>query len=140
MGIGEALSQFDEGHCDGIGIILGKEGNVYLVGVSIDVCRDPETGELTPFARHIVDRLDTYTEVSPSGTGVRCFACLASLPGTKTYSDEHKLEIVGEERFFAMTGWHLEGAPWADECRQDEVQLVYDEFVKATKPMSTVGG
>jgi len=53
----------------GVGrVIRAEEG---LVGVDFDKCLDPETGELTPWAAQAIDRLDSYAEVSPSGTGVK---------------------------------------------------------------------
>src|SRR5262249_17868058 len=42
-------------------------------GVDLDHCRDPETGEINPWAQQIVHALASYTEVSPSGTGVHLF-------------------------------------------------------------------
>jgi len=43
------------------------------VGIDLDKCRNPETGELEPEAQEIVRRMDSYTEVSPSGTGVHIY-------------------------------------------------------------------
>ena len=53
-----------------------------LMLVDLDDVRDPETGELCPQARNIVDRLDAYTEVSQSGTGLHVFV-RAALPGDR---------------------------------------------------------
>ena len=39
-------------------------------GVDLDSCRDAENEELDEWARKIVRHLDSYSEVSPSGTGV----------------------------------------------------------------------
>src|SRR3954452_21484848 len=39
-------------------------------GVDLDRCRDAETGEVEEWVREIIEELDSYTEVSPSGTGV----------------------------------------------------------------------
>lgn len=50
---------------DGIGI--GLFGN--LAGIDIDHCID-EHGEISALARHIVATMDSYTEVSPSGSGL----------------------------------------------------------------------
>ncbi len=44
-----------------------------VAGIDLDTCRDPETGAIEGWAQAIVDRLGTYTEVSPSGTGVKLF-------------------------------------------------------------------
>ena len=57
----------------GIGIELGKCGNVWLAGIDFDTCRDPATGDVEPWAQEVLDRLGTYSEVSPSGTGIKAF-------------------------------------------------------------------
>ena len=44
-----------------------------LAGIDLDTCRDPATGGIEGWARDIIDRLATYTEVSPSGSGVKLF-------------------------------------------------------------------
>src|SRR4051794_7753634 len=53
----------------GVGIALGDG----LAGVDLDKCRDPKTGELEPWAANVVKIFDSYTEISPSGTGVKIF-------------------------------------------------------------------
>ena len=57
----------------GIGIELGKCRNVWLAGIDFDTCRDPATGHIEPWAQEVLDRLGTYSEVSPSGTGIKAF-------------------------------------------------------------------
>ncbi len=56
-----------------VGVILGDFFEVIIAGVDLDSCRNPETGEIAPWAVEIIKRFDTYTEVSPSGTGVKLF-------------------------------------------------------------------
>ena len=38
------------------------------MGVDLDDCRDPDSGELAGWAGLIVNELSSYTEISPSGT------------------------------------------------------------------------
>lgn len=47
------------------------EGFVFL---DLDHVRDLQTGELKPWASELVDRLDTYTEISASGEGLHLVA------------------------------------------------------------------
>ena len=63
----------------GVGVMLCRvgDGDVFLAGVDLDSCRDKYTGDLAPWAREIVDRLKNYSEVSPSGTGVKIFLTIA---------------------------------------------------------------
>src|SRR5689334_6606414 len=55
--------------CDtgGVGIMFGELDHEHsLGGLDLDTCRDPETGVLQPWAEEIVQRFETYWEVSPS--------------------------------------------------------------------------
>jgi len=58
------------GSVDGVGYVLGDG----VAGVDLDDCRDPETGTIEPWAAQIITDINSYTEVSPSGTGVKIFA------------------------------------------------------------------
>lgn len=42
-------------------------------GVDLDSCRDPATGTIEPWAMAVIDRFASYTEVSPSGTGLKVY-------------------------------------------------------------------
>src|SRR5262250_2400416 len=55
----------------GVGFVLDR-GNA-IAGIDLDHCRDPETGRIEPWADEIVQQLDSYTEISPSGTGLHIF-------------------------------------------------------------------
>ena len=59
----------------GIGIFLGITifGEEYrLAGIDLDTCLSPENG-LTGWAQEIIDRFQTYGEVSPSKTGIKLY-------------------------------------------------------------------
>ncbi|MDP2374389.1 DUF5906 domain-containing protein [Reyranella sp.] len=59
---------------DGIGIVLGDLGHSYgLGGIDLDTCRNATTGKLEPWASQIIDRFFSYSEISPSQTGVKVF-------------------------------------------------------------------
>src|SRR5882724_1984633 len=51
---------------DGIGLVVTTQNK--LVGSDLDQCRDPDTGAIAVWAQSMVDRLQTYTDVSTSGT------------------------------------------------------------------------
>jgi putative DNA primase/helicase len=61
-----ALQACSTGKYDGIGFTFDKGYS----GVDLDNCRDPQTGEIELWAFDIVMMLDSYTEISPSGTGL----------------------------------------------------------------------
>src|SRR5215218_1543349 len=64
----EAALEIGQGAYDGIGFVFSS-GDPYT-GIDLDDCRDPETGEITPWAQKIVDTFaeEGYVEASPSGT------------------------------------------------------------------------
>jgi putative DNA primase/helicase len=63
---GKAFSSYQLGNLDGIGIALIEKNGV--VGFDLDSCRDPQTGEIAPWALKIVEQVCTYWEISTSGT------------------------------------------------------------------------
>ena len=101
--------------CDGVGFVFAA-ADPYC-GVDLDNARDPESGRLRPWAQAVVDALNSYTEVSPSGTGVKIFLrghCPGSghkkpYPGGEGHGGE--IEVYDRGRFFTLTGIRLEGAP-----------------------------
>ena len=72
---------------DGIGFVLCKDNQI--VGIDLDHCRDPDTGVIEDWALDIVAAFDTYTEISPSGTGLRCFA-KGTLPWQRAEEGRHR--------------------------------------------------
>mgnify|MGYP000505854781 CR=1 FL=1 len=86
------------GDFDGIGMTLGAD----VQGIDLDDCRDPETGELNELAQEVLNRIDGYAEVSPSGTGIKLFA-KTNLDGSRT-KKEAGVELYREGRYFTVTG------------------------------------
>jgi primase-polymerase (primpol)-like protein len=64
----------------GVGIVLSQlnGGSCHLCGIDLDTCRDPNTEIFQDWAREVIDRFETYTEVSPSGTSAKLFFMHAS--------------------------------------------------------------
>lgn len=76
-------------------------------GVDLDHCRDPETGTIQGWARDSIRELDSYTEVSPSGTGVKVF-----LRGSVPRSiNTERIEIYDSKQPFTVTGKRVGGTP-----------------------------
>jgi putative DNA primase/helicase len=112
-----------------------------LVGTDLDHCLDPSIeqpsiDDLAPWAAAIVKRQDTYTEVSPSGTGVKLW-CYASLPphGRK----RGDVEMYSSARFFTLTGRHLAGTPDTVGYRPDAVLAIHREVFGDETPITTLG-
>lgn len=97
---------------DGIGLVLGAD----VQGIDLDDCRDLESGELNAFANEVLERVQGYTEVSPSGTGIKVFA-KTNLDGSRT-KKEVGLELYRDGRYFTVTGHVIKGR----ESISDQVQ------------------
>src|SRR5918993_401744 len=69
----EAVARAAKDGLPGVGYVISESDD--LTGADLDRCRDPETGRIEPWAQAIVDLAETYTEVSPSGTGLRLIWC-----------------------------------------------------------------
>jgi hypothetical protein len=99
----EVYAAFEEGGFDGVGFVL-SDGDGFA-GVDLDHCRNAETGDITPGAQEIIDRCASYTEVSPSGTGIRII-CRSDYDGSAAYPE---IEIYASRRFLTLTGERLNG-------------------------------
>jgi hypothetical protein len=127
----EVVAAHADGSYDGIGFVFTAK-DPYL-GVDLDGCRDGSTGELADWARAIVDRLDTYTEVSPSQTGVKLFM-RAQMPGSRhkrVLGTGQAIEVYDNVRFFTVTGQRVAGTATGIEARHAEVAGWYAETFPA---------
>ncbi|MDR3708731.1 MAG: hypothetical protein P4L33_10545 [Capsulimonadaceae bacterium] len=95
-----------------------------FAGLDIDDCIDPDTGIIEQWALEIVEQLNSYTEISPSGTGVKIFM-IASKPGARCCKKPH-FEFYDRSRFFTVTGNRFPGSPSTVEKRQAECEAVYN--------------
>jgi primase-polymerase (primpol)-like protein len=104
----------------GVGFVLG--GGV--VGIDLDDCRDPASGALTAKEQGIVDRIASYTEVSPSGTGVKIFLLASTGVNRRTAG----VEIYSRDRYFTVTGQHVPGTPDDLQERTEELAALCKEL------------
>ncbi len=115
---------------DGIGIVFSPDDE--FTGVDLDDCLID--GQLVPEAREIVDAFDTYTEVSPSGNGVKLILRGAKPDWAESRCDKIKgfkeIEVYDRGRYFTVTGYRLEGAPEGVAARQEQL----DELCRSLWP------
>ncbi|MCX7283916.1 MAG: AAA family ATPase [Novosphingobium sp.] len=98
----------------GVGFLMtGVKG---IVGIDLDHC--VVNGEIAPWAHEIAAQLDSYTEISPSGTGLHVWVLgdlpedwAAKLPGAeKVNGKEPGLDVYGGgKRFLTLTGERVPG-------------------------------
>jgi putative DNA primase/helicase len=120
---------------DGVGYVVHEDDTV--LGVDLDDCRDPETGDLEPWAEDLLEDVPTYAEVSPSGTGLRLFG-LGFVPdggnrGDVADGDGH-LELYDTGRYLTVTGHHIADTPEGVEQVNDEVDDVHGEYIADDEP------
>lgn len=91
-------------------------------------------GALSSIAQHIVSSLHSYSELSPSGTGLHI---IVSATLSKAHADhERGIEIYPHKRYFCCTGHRLPDTPVAVESRQKELdRLVAELFPKRRGPI-----
>ena len=119
----EALAYAQEGNADGVGFVFTD--NDPYVGVDLDTCRDSETGEIEDWAQMIIGRLDSYTEISPSGTGYHIIV-RGELPpeGNRTGN----LELYAHSRYFTVTGDRVDDTPLDVVDRTDELTAIHSAY------------
>jgi P4 family phage/plasmid primase-like protien len=106
-----ALSERERSsHAAGLGLCMSgnpvttHEGPRFLVGIDIDECvrwEDAGAGGLTEQAAEILGAMNSYSEISPSGTGVRGFFYADYLPTSRNSNGK---EIYATGRFLTVTG------------------------------------
>jgi hypothetical protein len=118
-GYQEALRACKEQGYGGIGFVFTPEDD--LCGVDLDGCLNPETEEVEAWAQEIIEELDSYTEISPSGTSVHVLV-RGKLP--EGGNRKGRFEAYDRGRYFSVTGKHLPGTPQSIESRQEELHGV----------------
>ena len=122
----------------GLGYVF-SEGDPYC-GIDFDACFDPETKKITDWARTWIGKLKSYSEVSPSGTGVKVWV-RAKFPfgnGKKTQLNDQPringkvpgIECYDHLRYFAVTGQRLSGLSEVCENRQEELNGLYEYYFR----------
>lgn len=89
----------------GIGFVFNGDG---IIGVDFDHVRNADTGEIDPAAMEEITLLNSYTEVSPSGTGVHVI-CKGKIPGNRNRKGNREMYATG--RYFTVTGRRVPGTP-----------------------------
>lgn len=107
----------------GIGFVFAAADP--FCGVDLDKCIDPATNTIAPWAWEIVAALDSYTEVSPSGTGLHCLVRATLPPGGKR---KGAIELYDRLRFFTLTGRRLPDLPATVEERQGQIDTLHAEL------------
>ena len=112
----------DNSSMAGIGFVFDEEDP--FVGIDIDNCLDPDSLALTKEAEILLSRFNSYTEISPSGTGLHII-----LKADKSFDGKRKgnLEIYSQKRFFTVTGKMMSGYP-KELAESDKVAGLFNDI------------
>lgn len=120
--------QASEGREDlGVGFVFDSDEDD-IIGVDLDACVTKE-GEIEPWAIEVVQVFDSFTELSPSGTGIHIYA-RGTLPDCSR--KRGKVEMYGKGRFFTVTGAKV-GRSSEVGSRQKAIDWLAREYLDAAK-------
>ena len=100
----------------GIGFVFADDDP--FVGIDLDKCRDPATGDVEPWAAAVLPRFSTYAELSPSGKGFHIIG-RGKLPKKGRRKD--LIEMYESGRYFTVTGERWQKKP--NEAANIQVSL-----------------
>jgi hypothetical protein len=99
---------------DGVGLAL--HGLPQLAALDLDGCRDKGTGRIATWAKRLCERAQSYTEITPSGTGLRILGIADGvLPTIKTLprGERQQVEVFcgGAAKYVTVTFARLHSYP-----------------------------
>ena len=116
---------------DGVGFVF-TAGDPFA-GVDLDDALDTD-GQLLEWAKPIVESLNSYTEVSPSGKGVKIWLKGSVPHGLKRPFGTGSVEIYSQKRYFTVTAVPMKGTAVTIEARQSELTALFDKL-KGQRPL-----
>ena len=135
----QAVSAVSKYGYSGIGFVFGAESP--YCGIDIDHCINPDTGELNENAEDITRIMNSYTEISPSRTGLHI------IYKGELHRDWKKklnnalgegihLEMYQTERYFTVTGNIYSDEYMSIAQADSQAQAVYNAYGNAhTSPV-----
>lgn len=91
----------------GVGYVISEDDD--FTGADLDDCRDNEWGNIQDWAQEIINLAETYTEVSPSGSGLRLI--WRGKVDKTIKCDPMHVEVYKNKRYLTITGNHVRGTP-----------------------------
>lgn len=132
---------YDHTHVDGTGAeitgtVSEHPGFMFhsddpFCGIDLDDCRNPDTGEVAPWAREIIEHFNSYTELSQSGTGFHILITGQKPAGSR--SRKGGIECYDRDRYFICTGEVIHGIDTI-EARQVELESFLEKHLSKKAP------
>jgi putative DNA primase/helicase len=114
----EAQAAYGTGKYAGIGLVLTLD--MGIVAIDIDHCI--VAGKLSKGAQQIMSALDSYSERSPSGSGIRIMLAGKLPAGLRRHGT---IEMYDDMRYVTLTGQHIATTPAAVQPRHQQLHRVY---------------
>jgi KaiC/GvpD/RAD55 family RecA-like ATPase len=125
----------------GIGFVFSLDDP--YIGIDLDGCRDPKTGQLESWAVETIAKMATYAEVSPSKSGVKLIGTTG-----ETWTHQNKasvgspghggksagVEVYDRGRYFALTGKVLPGYESIADVTESLAWLAERFSMRRTQP------
>ena len=132
----EAITHAQANNLAGVGFVFCEADD--YTGIDFDNCLNAE-GQLHPEVEGYLQRLNSYSEVSPSGTGIKIIV-RGKFPltaGHKIEKTGYAAEFYNTKRYFTITGHRLPAYP-GDVTTSPSAAVIYTEIfgkaVVSTKP------
>lgn len=138
--------ELPEGHknrFDGIGFFISREKDAKLdiYGIDLDHCRNKETGEIDQWAKDVLNKLNSYSEISPSGEGIHIFVRGMLPEGTKNTNDrmkdKNRIEVFVDKHHITVTGNRLREYPEGIEDRSSIIEEIYNEVMEVKRSLNS---
>lgn len=123
----------------GIGFVITPP----YVGIDLDHC--VTDGQIEPWALRIIQAVDSYSEYSQSKQGIHILIKGALPPDPRRLGQGKRkgpIEVYAGDRYFCMTGDHVEHTPRTIEDRAAELNTLYTELwpEPSAAPVNSTGG
>jgi primase-polymerase (primpol)-like protein len=130
------------GRYAGLAFLFDKSDGIS--GIDLDDVLDSD-GRVKPWGAGVVERFgDTYTEISPSGTGLKIWArgaLPANLPGVRV--GDGSIEMYDHARYFTVTGRVFPGTPLQVEDHASDLLCLHNRLTSGAQkvwPLQPLNG
>ena len=119
-----AVAALESGNFDGVGFVLTSDDSYAMA--DLDHCLD-SAGSLKVWAAEVVGQLSSYTEITPSGEGLRVIVKAVLPPGGRRrgMGSGGSVELYDRLRYMTMTGNRLAGTPDTIEERKTKMDELH---------------
>lgn len=135
---GQKLPERNGRHFAGVGFIVPERSDDGVNLVVHDLDDAIEDGKISDGALDILHRINSYSELSPSGRGIHTISLSGDLNGKPNLGRKdnqplkyngQSIEVFVRNHFVTFTGWRIDDYPTDVLERTEEVCKIYSELV-----------